>query len=620
MVSFHLQNPLLYTGIIVSFAFSILLVNDFHVHGRKDEGNPAYHSRQQQLTMMNTKNKTTSDGKFPLLSYEVWASDQSNSVSSMTSPGTKGSYLWIWDYTSIKDQLTDDDGPKALPLSCIPQHAVGPCDLLDIFPETLERCGKETCTGEELSTLPSFGRLHGVLKDPFNKYVVANIFAPGGGYVGVIDTETKEAVGLFRATATNLPTPRSVHMSNWSPDGSSIIVANLHGKTIERIDVSRNTQNKIIALEFNTNASVYLGKDFGLTEPASFFKGENAFGRPLLGSIIGNYEDADTDDLTPSGVCKESGCTVPTAKEPLGGSRTNNVPICPITSSNNNGYVTLGGGGLFVVKLNTTPMKIIGEYGNAVINGAGCGGVQNKNLMFLNTGVSAGGSGFDQSTFGLYALDDAKFSTSSPPMQNTPMPIQVFKDPTNTNTIGNVDGTRIEDETGQLPAMTTRRDSHGAGATIDGKFVHVFDRIQNVVEVFSTKTLLRVNTYDLVSKDGQSGRDGPSGPCLGNSVTDDAGLPLNDPTPDILEVTPDGKYFAVAFRGPKPVSVPHSAQGSCPGVGIVKITNEGKSGRLVGVLRSTNTVDTVPVGSIPGGHDYIGAERSDIHGAIVVSK
>ena len=58
---------------------------------------------------------------------------------------------------------------------------------------------------------------------------------------------------------------------------------------------------------------------------------------------------SDTGNLTPAGVCKESGCDVD--KEPHGGGRPNNVPICPITSLNGNGYVTLGGGGLFVLKI-----------------------------------------------------------------------------------------------------------------------------------------------------------------------------------------------------------------------------------------------------------------------------
>jgi len=375
----------------------------------------------------------------------------------------------------------------------------------------------------------------------------------------------------------------------------------------------------ITALEFNVSASVYLGKAFEKTEDASFFKGTNAFGRALIGSVTGDYSEADTGDLTPSSVCKESGCEGP---QPLGGARTNNVPICPIPSSKNNVYATLGGGGLFVMKIDTTPMKIIGEYGNAVINGAGCGGVEANGRIFLNGGVSASSSGANQSTFALYSFEDKLFSNNinAPPKQNSPMPIQVFKDPTNTNTIGNVDGTRSSDTSGQLSTTSTRRDSHGAWSTIDGKYIHVVDRIQNIMEVFDTATYERVNTYDLVSIDGKSGRDGPSGPCRAKSVMDDPGLILNDPAPDLFEITPDGKYFAVAFRGPVPVTVTHTAQGSCPGVGIVKITEGGKSGRLVDVLRTTNTIDDAIAGTIPGGHNYAGAERSDVHGAIVVFK
>jgi len=77
-----------------------------------------------------------------------------------------------------------------------------------------------------------------------------------------------------------------------------------------------------------------------------------------------------------------------------------------------------------------------------------------------------------------------------------------------------------------------------------------------------------------------------------------------------------------AFRGPKPVSVSHAAQGSCPGVGIVELSEDSKSGKLLDVLRATNTIDTVPAGTIAGGHDYnyTGSERSDVHSAIVVAK
>eukprot|EP00984_Skeletonema_dohrnii_P016903 scaffold7584_cov97-Skeletonema_dohrnii-CCMP3373.AAC.4 len=96
--------------------------------------------------------------------YEVWGSDQSNSVAGETSAGVKGSFLWIWDSDSIADQLAG--GADASPLSCTPNDAVGPCDLLDIFPQDLEEVG----SGDALGSLPAFGRLHGVIKDPSNLY------------------------------------------------------------------------------------------------------------------------------------------------------------------------------------------------------------------------------------------------------------------------------------------------------------------------------------------------------------------------------------------------------------------------------------------------------------------
>ena len=135
------------------------------------------------------------------------------------------------------------------------------------------------------------------------------------------------------------------------------------------------------------------------------------------------------------------------------------------------------------------------------------------------------------------------------------------------------------------------------------------------MEVIDVATGSR-STYDLTSADGQGRGIGPCGPA---SVTDDPSLPGNDPAPDLVEATPDGRYLMVAFRGPIPVSVNHSAQGSCPGVGVVELTEGGASGRLVGVLRTTNTVDTSS-GQSPGGHAYTGREHSDIHGAAVRRK
>jgi hypothetical protein len=475
---------------------------------------------------------------------------------------------------------------------------------LDIFPQDLV-----DDEGNALGDLSGFGRLHGAIKDPSGRYVTTNIFTPGGGYVGVMDTLTKEAIGLFRVTETGTSVGRSVHMSYWSADGDAIIVANLHGKMIERVDVIREKRTGLINdLHFNTDAGVYLGVGWNLVSKATSFSGTNAFGNPLIGHVVGTYQKTDTGDYTPAGKLKEST------------DRPNNVPICPIASSNNNAYVTVGGGGMLVLKIDKTPMQIVGEYSNAVVNGAGCGGVETKGNMYINAGVSAGASGYTHSTFTLYSFDDSKFDSEAAPKENYPMPMTIFKDPSNTNTLGNSDGSMASNDSGQLPGVSTRRDSHGEAVTINGKYVHVADRIQNVMEVFDAETQQRVHTYDLVSADGMSGRQGTPGACHAHSVTDDSNLPVNDPAPDLMEVTPDGKHIMIALRGPAPVSVTHSAQGSCPGVGIIELTEGGKSGMLVDVLRTTNTIDTVPVGTITGGINYSGVERSDIHGAIVVSR
>jgi len=559
-------------------------------------------------------------------SYEVWGSDQSNSASGQSTAGAQGGFLWIWDSESIEEQLSG--GQNAVPLGCMPDSSPGPCNLLDIFPQTLEEYNATGYpTGNILNDLPGFGRIHGVIKDPTNRYVNANLFAHTGGYVGVIDTKTKEAIALFRVTQTKYTKPdsttvetRSVHMSVWAADGSAILVTNLAGKAIERIDVFRDIDGTITDLKFNAGASIGLGAGMDVVKKASFFVGNNAKGNSLIGSIIGNYDltsGGAFGDLTPNGVCKESGCGGGNP-DPQGGGRSNNVPICPITTTGDNAFVTLGGGGLLVLNIKTTPMQIIGEYGKNVVYGAGCGGVESKKQVFIDSGVSASGAGFDQSTFAVFSFDDTMFPRDgSYNRENHPMPVRIFQDRGNTKTIGNTEGADASNGSGQIPGETTRRDSHGMA--IIGEYIHVTDRIQNVVETFDTNTYER-NTYDLVSRDGKSGREGPAGMCFTKSVLDGNGLALNDPTPDLAEATPDGKYLMIAFRGPAPISVSHAAQGSCPGVGIVEITNDGKSGKLVDVLRTTNTVDDHIVSGMTGGFNYQGVERSDVHGAIVVSR
>ncbi|MCK5395418.1 MAG: hypothetical protein KAJ32_05460 [Gammaproteobacteria bacterium] len=527
--------------------------------------------------------------------YEVWAADQSNSVAGVASRGVSGSYLWIWDGKDVGNQIKGKS--TAVPTKI---------NLYDAFDSGLVEMDTSGPTGETLGSSPKFGRLHGMIADPQQKYMNINSFVPGGGYVGIMDGATKEAIALFRVTQTNAAlsgSGRSLHMSFWNNDGSALLLANLHGRILERIDITRDADGNITNANYNLGASLNVGGGLtSIADEATAFTGPG-----MVSTVSGSYDAvAALGATTPSGAARQ------------GAERPVNVIVCPIVTSNNNVYITFGGGGLLVADGDNTPMNIVAEYDRANINGAGCGGVQSGDYIYLNAGASAAGSGATQSTMTIYAIDDAEIEAGNGGV-NTPAPIVIYRDTdatdgnaANTATIGATDGD-ASNATGQLPGISTRRDAHGMAITNDGRYIHQADRIQNNIEVIDTASMTRIGTYDLTSANGQGAG---MGPCDAASVSDDPGLPTNDPAPDLMGTTPDGKYLVVATRGPTPVSVSHNAQGSCPGVGIIKLSKDGDSGKLVTVLRTTNTLDTAPQ-SAPGGHAYTGTEHSDPHGASV---
>ena len=538
--------------------------------------------------------------------YEIWGSDQSNSVAG-ADRGTSGSYLWIWNSEDVNTQIGGGAAAQAIGCDGTNTAGMGPCDMYDVFPASLQETTKNELTGETLGTSPLFGRLHGMIADPQNMYMNINSFVPGGGYVGIVDGDTKEAVALFRVTQTNAPTGtgRSLHMSFWNSDGSALLLANLHGRVLERINVSRDSDGRITGAAYDLSASLGVANKIKVVDSATAFVGNNAQGNPLVSSVTGNYNRANFGGKTPSGADRQG--------DDAG--RPGNVIVCPIVSSSDKVYITFGGGGLLIADGTATPMNIIGEYTNDVINGAGCGGVQVGDMVYLNAGASASAAGQTQSMMKVFAIDDTAVGGMNKRVVNAPAPVMVYSDTaTNTNSGGNTDGADGDNTTGQIPGVTTRRDAHGMARTLDGAYIHQADRLQNNVEVVDAASMSRIGSYDLTSSDGQ-GNDS-NGACAAASVTDDAGLPGNDPAPDLMGTTPDGKYLTVATRGPSPVSVGGNAQGSCPGVGIIGLSANGSSGKLVTVLRTTNTVDDSSV-SAPNGYAYTGAERSDIHGSSV---
>ncbi len=567
--------------------------------------------------------------------YEVWGTDQSNSKAGAAAIGTQGSSMYIWDSADVEAQIAG--GATATPMGCGADANVagaGPCAMEDVFPGTLtDENGKTLATAFGAG----FARMHGSLSDPQGKYMNVNMFLTGGagGFVGIMDGNTKEAIALWQVSMSGASAGgRSVHMSFWNKDGSALFVANLHGRIIERVDITRDASGTITGADLNRAAafSAAAGAKAPVLENSHAYSGTNANGNALISTVSGAYSAAAFGDTTPNGVCKENGACAAGILDGAQGGRPGGVIICPIVSDTGMGYLTFGAGGMLVVDTNATPMKLVAEYGNNSVNGAGCGGVHVGDNVWLDGGVSAVGAGAPRSTFTVYTVNDTIISQAAANgtllAQNFPPINTVFKDPNNTAPSGNVlnpDGSATnapaDNLTGQVPGITTRRDGHGMIETLDDRYVHVVDRIQNTMDVFSTQTLQRVGGYDLVSADGQSGRAGTAGPCEAAGVTDGAtvssgnALVTNDPAPDLMGVTPDGKYIVVALRGPTPVTVNHGGQGSCPGVGMIELTDGGASGKLVSVLRASNTTDDATPPNFAGGANYVGAERADIHGA-----
>jgi hypothetical protein len=105
--------------------------------------------------------------------------------------------------------------------------------------------------------------------------------------------------------------------------------------------------------------------------------------------------------------------------------RPDNAPICPISDSTSGfTFVTLRGGGLFVVDSKATPMRVVAEHDQTFVHGNGCLGAESPGKMYIDSG---GGT-----TANLYQADLYVFPLSrcsrKPAPPNTPRPTVVFNE------------------------------------------------------------------------------------------------------------------------------------------------------------------------------------------------
>jgi DNA-binding beta-propeller fold protein YncE len=195
----------------------------------------------------------------------------------------------------------------------------------------------------------------------------------------------------------------------------------------------------------------------------------------------------------------------------------------------------------------------VAEYDAATLPRDGCGFTEARGWVY---GDGGGGNALNPDGWFIYRLPAGGrhvYRASNP--ENTPAPQTIAHDD------------------------SVPRDAHGVARTRSGKYVWFFDRAGNVAEIFRSTSGERVAVLNLVHPRFSL-----------------------DPTPDLAGEAPDGRFFYVSLRGPNPLSGdPHASTGSTPGVMVIEVLQDGRSGAVRGIARIDNT-------------DAGGVQRADAHG------
>jgi hypothetical protein len=429
--------------------------------------------------------------------YEVWLTDQNNTAgfSAETPRGTHGGRLLIYN----SRQLDRRGGPV---------NAPDTIDLAQLF----------AVGGPSNSTGNPVVRPHMLAPSHDHRFVALSFVA--SGHVAIFDARTRAPLALFHMSI-GAGGGRQAHASFWTPDGRSLVVANQNGKRLERID-------------YDPTTSAFTLREAAMLDLATC--------------------------TTPNGLPCQTATPVSDRDPGWAGPNNgpDNAPIMPVLSSDGKAYVTLRGGGLFVIDVKSTPMAIVGEYGTAAIGRDGLGGRQLGRRMVINSGT--GTPETNPTEFRLYQLQN-RFP--APPAFASP----------------NVPGVTVfsYDKTPSTPS-----DAHGMALTRRGRYLWQFDRLENQAVVFDART---------------------SPPRRIGKVALTGASP--DPTPDIVDASPRGNRLYVALRGPLPQTGAHASVGATPGLGVVTLRRGGRTGVLDQVLRTSNV-------------SPLAAEESDPHGIAVV--
>ena len=120
-------------------------------------------------------------------------------------------------------------------------------------------------------------------------------------------------------------------------------------------------------------------------------------------------------------------------------------------------------------------------------------------------------------------------------------------------------------------------DTHGATLMRNRRYLWVADRMGNRIVVIDTRTDLLAGEIQL------------PGPLS------------DDPSPDLMDTSPGGDRVYVSLRGKFPLSGdPHASTGSTPGLCVIKVNDDGRTGEIESISRIANV-------------DAEGVDRADPH-------
>jgi DNA-binding beta-propeller fold protein YncE len=361
---------------------------------------------------------------------------------------------------------------------------------------------------DETGTLPR--RPHYITFNASHTHAIVAFVATG--HVLIIEAATRTPVFVVDVGA-------QAHAAVPSPDETYILVANQNGKRPQRI----NTDYATNTFELDYDATLNLADD----------------------------------EQTPSGAPKQFGQATDV------GVRPDNAPILALPDATSNlVFVTLRGGGLFVVNPRATPMEIVAEYTNETVAPAGLLAIQQGNKVYFNSGGWGGAELGHQAILYQLAVDAFSPTPDPYPPADTPTPTVAFDH-----------------------SDREVKDSHGLVLTRHERYLWIADRAANLMIVVDTATDTVINEINL------------------------AGTVSPDPVPDILGISPSGNRVYATLRGPNPLTgnnpAVNNAQGQTPGLGVIRVEAGGRSGTLQAVF---------PVSNFDSSRNQ---ERADPHGIAV---